>query len=887
MVVKQKRKKIKIWRDKKKRKWILILLGVCIIGAGGTTFFMTRRRMPVEAAAASKTQTATVEKGNITNTIVGTGTLEADTASAVEIPSGLVVDEVKVESGDNVKKGDELAVINQASLLSKIEDTQEEIAKLDKEINEAKEDTDADTITASVSGRVKKIYTASGDKIADVMLENGALILLSLDGKMAVELENVTGIEAGDSVTVTLSSGTEKTGTVESVSGKTGIITLTDYGPELDDTVTVKDSDGKELGTGKLYIHQQLAVTGTAGTVSSIDVSLNESVDADDTLIELKESASLGTYQELLATREELAQSLQELMNLSANPTITAEFDGIVQTVNVTAGSSTSNSSTAGTGSSGSSSSSNGMTGVSYSSNSGSQAVFAAASVIKATGVSKEVTTGVTTLVTTSATTGVSAEVTTAASTSKAASDSIENQESKSSFLTETEQNETEIAECSPEIAAPVKGTSPQTILQETQSYTGSILWNPTDTVFQPATTYTAVITLTAKEGYQFAAGITPQLGTGVVSGITLSADQSTLSFSAVFPATAAEETEKPTDTQTDPVTETTSDKETEINPQPSTDPKETQPQTEADTKNEKDSNKQSESQKSTDKNNGMDTNGKSSESTDNVTNGNFTNNTNGNNSSGDGNTGNVAGNTAQAAASETSAADSKTSTDSTTSSTSSSSQHVSIMTVSPQDNVILSVNVDELDILSVTLNQEAEITFDAIEDQTFQGSVTKISNSASSSGGVTKYPVQITIPKDESMRIGMNASATITIENKEDILLIPMNALQEQGSRVFVYTSQDEDGILTGETEIETGLSDGTNVEVVSGLSEGDTVYYSRSGSSSSSETGGFMGMQGGEMPSGGFSGEMPQGGFSGEMPSGGGRPSGGSGQMSAPGGQ
>lgn len=875
MVMKQKRKKIKIWKDKKKRKWILILVGVCIIGAGGTTFLMTRRRMPVEAAAASKSQTATVEKGNITNTIVGTGTLEADTANAVEIPSGLVIDEVLVESGDSVNKGDELAVINQASLLTKIEDTQEEIAKLDKEINEAKEDTDADTITASVSGRVKKIYTASGDKIADVMLENGALILLSLDGKMAVKLENVTGIEAGDSVTVTLSSGTEKTGTVESVSGKTSIITLTDYGPELDDTVTVKDSDGKELGTGKLYIHQQLAVTGTAGTVSSIDVSLNESVDADDTLIELKESASLGTYQELLATREELAQSLQELMNLSANPTITADFDGIVQTVNVTAGSSTSNSSTSGTGSSGSSNSSNGMTGVSYSSNSGSQAVFTTASVIKATGVSTEVTT--------SATTVASAEVTTAAS--KAASDSVENEESQISLLTETEQNKTEIAECSPEIAAPVKGASPQTILQETQSYTGSILWNPTDTVFQPATTYTAVITLTAKEGYQFAAGITPQLGTGVVSGITLSADQSTLSFSAVFPATAAEETEKPTDTQTDPVTETTSDKETETNSQPSTDPKETQPQTEPDTKNEKDSNKQSESQKSTDKNNGMDTNGKSSESTDNATNGNFTNNTNGNNSSGSGNTGNVAGNTAQAATSETSAADSKTSTDSTTSSTSSSSQNVSIMTVSPQDNVILSVNVDELDILSVTLNQEAEITFDAIEDQTFQGSVTKISNSASSSGGVTKYPVQITIPKDESMRIGMNASATITIENKEDILLIPMNALQEQGNKVFVYTSQDEEGTLSGETEIETGLSDGTNVEVVSGLSEGDTVYYSRSGSSSSSETGGFM--QGGEMPSGGFSGEMPSGGFSGEMPSGGGRPSGGSGQMSAPGGQ
>lgn len=866
MVMKQKRKKIKIWKDKKKRKWILILVGVCIIGAGGTTFLMTRRKMPVEAAAASKSQTATVEKGNITNTIVGTGTLEADTANAVEIPSGLVIDEVKVESGDSVKKGDELAVINQASLLTKIEDIQEEIAKLDEEINEAKEDTDADTIAASVSGRVKKIYTASGDKIADVMLENGALILLSLDGKMAVKLENVTGIEAGDSVTVTLSSGTEKTGTVESVSGKTSVITLTDYGPELDDTVTVKNSDDKELGSGKLYIHQQLAVTGTAGTVSSVDVSLNESVDADDTLIELKESVSLGTYQELLATREELAQSLQEFMNLSANPTITADFDGIVQTVNVTAGSSTSNSSTSGTGTSGSANSSNGMTGASYSSSSGSQAVFVTASVQTATAVN----------------TSQAVSISQTVSTSQTAGEPIENEDSQISLLTESGQNKTEIAECTPEITAPVKGASPQTILQETQSYTGSILWNPADSVFLPASTYTAAITLTAKEGYQFAAAIAPRLSTGVVSGITLSEDQSTLSFSVVFPATAEEETEKPTDTQTDPVTETPGGKETETDTQPSTDAKESQPQTEPDTKNEKDSNKQSESQKSTEIDSGKDTNGKSSESTDNIiTNGNFTNNTNANANSGSGTgTVNTGGNAAQAATIESSSTESKSSADSTTSTTSSGS-NVSIMTISPQENVILSVNVDELDILSVILDQEAEITFDAIEDQSFQGSVTKISNSASSSGGVTKYPVQITIPKDESMRIGMNASATITIENKEDILLIPMNALQEQGNKVFVYTSQDEEGTLSGETEIETGLSDGTNVEVVSGLNEGDTVYYSRTGSSSSNaEMEGFMGgFGGGDMPSGGFGG--------GEMPSGGGGPSGGSGQMQAPGGQ
>ena len=63
-----------------------------------------------------------------------------------------------------------------------------------------------------------------------------------------------------------------------------------------------------------------------------------------------------------------------------------------------------------------------------------------------------------------------------------------------------------------------------------------------------------------------------------------------------------------------------------------------------------------------------------------------------------------------------------------------------------------------------------------------------EISDSASVSGGVARYAVKIELAKDENMRAGMNASATITIESKEDIITIPLNALQEQGGKTFVY---------------------------------------------------------------------------------------------------
>ena len=59
---------------------------------------------------------------------------------------------------------------------------------------------------------MKLIYAQTGDDTADVMLENGALMVLSLDEKMAVDIKTA-GIKEGDSVTVTLSSGTQVTGT--------------------------------------------------------------------------------------------------------------------------------------------------------------------------------------------------------------------------------------------------------------------------------------------------------------------------------------------------------------------------------------------------------------------------------------------------------------------------------------------------------------------------------------------------------------------------------------------------------------------------------------------------------------------------------------------------
>lgn len=207
---------------------------------------------------------------------------------------------------------------------------------------------------------------SAGSDIADVMVSDGALMVLSLDGKMVVSLADVSGVSAGDTVTVVLSSGTEVSGTVDSVSGDDCVVTVTDDGTTYGDMVAVTDSSGNELGSGELTIHQPLEITGTSGTVSVVNVSENTSVSEDTTILTLEGNANETEYQELLAKREARTVTLKKLIQLKTDPEIRAEIAGTAQSVNASAGSGTSDSGSTGsnTGStaSGSTSTSGGKT---------------------------------------------------------------------------------------------------------------------------------------------------------------------------------------------------------------------------------------------------------------------------------------------------------------------------------------------------------------------------------------------------------------------------------------------------------------------------------------------------------------------------------------------
>lgn len=194
------------------------------------------------------------------------------------------------------------------------------------------------------------------------------------------------------------------------------------------------------------------------------------------------------------------------------------------------------------------------------------------------------------------------------------------------------------------------------------------------------------------------------------------------------------------------------------------------------------------------------------------------------------------------------------------------------IVTISPDREVSVTIGVDESNILSLKVGQTADVTVKSVGSDIIEGTVTNISKSADSSSGVTQYSAVITFPKSENMLSGMTASVDVRIEGVENAVIIPADALHRTSSSYYVYTSYDEaTGEYGGMREVTPGVSNSNYVEIISGLSEGEIVYYVEQQSSSMPMYGGNMGgvaPNGRGMPSGG--GMRGSSGVPGGMPGG-----------------
>lgn len=231
----------------------------------------------------------------------------------------------------------------------------------------------------------------------------------------------------------------------------------------------------------------------------------------------------------------------------------------------------------------------------------------------------------------------------------------------------------------------------------------------------------------------------------------------------------------------------------------------------------------------------------------------------------------------------------------------SSNSQTV-MMVIADVSKMKFTISVDELDIADIKLGQTAVVDADAIPDTIFNAKVTSIASEGVSSGdGVTTFMVELTIDEPGELKSGMNVNANILINEAHDVVTVPEDALMSvRGNTATVLVksdgkkpvadkadkkpeqkpeqkqnenasgmkapngagnSQSSDRKMPGIPDgyeirpVTVGISDGINIEIVSGLSAGETVAYipSTGGSGMFGFPGMMMGggmMRGGSMP-------------------------------------
>lgn len=321
--------KAKKMQTKKIVTWVLL---ASLVAGLAAMPLLAKKEIEADGPVAS-ILSGTVEQRTIATAISGGGTLSVDDVEDIRIPTSVKITEFLVKNGDRVTEGTPLAAVDKVSVMTAITSVKDTMDYLQKEMRDAKNEKVNSTISATAGGRVKKVYAQKGDNVQRIMLEHGALALLSLDGLMAVKIERKMDLPTGQSVEVMLSDKTVVTGRVESNLSGEIIITIEDKGYAIGEKATVFTNDSDRVGSGELYVHNPWTATAYSGTIQTANAKEETKVTSGSTLFTLSDTGYQGDLQYLSALHREYEELMQELFEMYNRGTINAPCTGMISGV--------------------------------------------------------------------------------------------------------------------------------------------------------------------------------------------------------------------------------------------------------------------------------------------------------------------------------------------------------------------------------------------------------------------------------------------------------------------------------------------------------------------------------------------------------------------------
>lgn len=151
------------------------------------------------------------------------------------------------------------------------------------------------------------------------------------------------------------------------------------------------------------------------------------------------------------------------------------------------------------------------------------------------------------------------------------------------------------------------------------------------------------------------------------------------------------------------------------------------------------------------------------------------------------------------------------------------------VATVADMSDLIFNGSIDETEVGTLVEGMPMRITIGALPDYSSEATLEYISPKATESNGANQFQIKAAIvPSDtHTIRAGYSANAEIVLQEAKGVLSVPESALEFSSDSVFVYLMSSPQ--VFEKTHIKTGMSDGINIQVLSGLSEGQIVRGTR----------------------------------------------------------